>query len=92
DSMEPRANVILVGGVHPIGQRLTIGASEGDLRFPEDGLLASPHTVIRREQDRYLLRDVDSDTGTFIRIANAVELIDGDCFLVGRTRIRLTFA
>lgn len=82
----------LVGGVHPIGKRLTIGASEGDIRFPEDTLLASPHAVIRREQDRYLLRDVDSDTGTFIRIANAVELIDGDCFLVGRTRIRLTFA
>ncbi len=82
----------LVGGVHPIGKRLTIGASEGDICFPEDTLLASPHAVIRREQDRYLLRDVDSDTGTFIRIANAVELIDGDCFLVGRTRIRLTFA
>lgn len=81
-----------IGGVYPLVQRLTIGCSGADLCFPEDSMLSSPHAVIRREQDRFLLRDLESESGTFIRIADAVELIDGDCFLVGRTRIRLSFA
>lgn len=81
-----------VGGVYPLGQRVTLGAHGADLSFPEDSLLGSPHAVVRRDQERYLLRDLDSDNGTFIRIADAVELIDGDCFMVGRTRIRLTFS
>jgi pSer/pThr/pTyr-binding forkhead associated (FHA) protein len=81
-----------IGGVYPLGQRMTIGGANADLCFPEDSILSSPHAVIHRDGDRYLLRDLESESGTFIRIADAVELIDGDCFLVGRTRIRLTFA
>ena len=75
-----------------MGQRVTLGARSADLCFPEDSHLSSPHAVIRRDQDRFFLRDLESDYGTFIRIADAVELIDGDCFLVGRTRIRLMFS
>jgi pSer/pThr/pTyr-binding forkhead associated (FHA) protein len=81
-----------IGGVYPLGQRLTIGSRETDICFPEDSLLSPSHVMIRRDKDRFLLRDTDSDSGTFIRIADAVELIDGDCFLVGRTRIRLGFS
>ncbi len=81
-----------IGGVYPLGQRMTVGARNADLCFAEDSSLTSPHAVFRREQDRFFIRDLDSESGTFIRIADAVELIDGDCFLVGRTRIRLTFS
>jgi pSer/pThr/pTyr-binding forkhead associated (FHA) protein len=81
-----------IGGVYRLGQRMTIGASSSELSLAEDPLLSSPHLVIRRDNDRFVLRDLDSDFGTFIRIADAVELIDGDCFLVGRTRLRLTYA
>lgn len=81
-----------IGGVHPLSQRITVGARNTDLCFPDDSTLSSPHAVIMRDQDRFFIRDLDSESGTFIRIADAVELIDGDCFLVGRTRIRLTFS
>lgn len=81
-----------VGGVYPLGAQLAIGASQADLCFNEDSQLSAAHALIYFDSDRYMLRDLDSDFGTFIRIADAVEVIDGDCFLVGRTRIRLTFA
>jgi pSer/pThr/pTyr-binding forkhead associated (FHA) protein len=80
-----------IGGVYPLEKRVVIGSNQADLCFSDDTLLSAAHAVIHCEPDRYLLRDLDSDFGTFIRIADAVELIDGDCFLVGRTRIRLTF-
>lgn len=78
-----------IGGRHSLGEKTTIGASRADLSFPDDALLSAPHAVIRRKNGRFALRDLDSVTGTFIRIADAVELIDSDCFLIGRTRVRL---
>lgn len=80
-----------IGGVYPLGRQLVIGSQQGDICLPEDPRLSSTHALIHIDADRYVLRDLDSDFGTFIRIADAVELIDGDCFLVGRTKIRLTF-
>lgn len=82
----------MVGGVYPLAQYNTIGAQQADLTFGDDAFLSPTHAVIHCESDRYYLQDQDSDFGTFIRIADAVELVDGDCFLVGRTRIRLTFS
>jgi len=82
----------LVGGVYPLGQYNTIGSQQADLTFRDDAFLSPTHAVIHCESDRYYLQDQGSDFGTFIRIADAVELVDGDCFLVGRTRIRLTFS
>ncbi|AWV89582.1 FHA domain-containing protein [Bradymonas sediminis] len=81
-----------IGGVYPLAQYNSIGSQKSDLTFPDDTFLSPTHAVIHCESERYYLRDHDSDFGTFIRIADAVELVDGDCFLVGRTRIRLTFS
>jgi pSer/pThr/pTyr-binding forkhead associated (FHA) protein len=81
-----------VGGVHPLGQELTIGLQDSDVCIPQDSLISPNHAMIRRDKDSFILRDTDSETGTFIRIADAVDLIDGDCFLVGRTRIQLGFS
>lgn len=81
-----------VGGVYPLEQYNSIGAKQSDLTFIDDSFLSASHAVIHCEADRYYLRDQESEFGTFIRIADAVELVDGDCFLVGRTRIRLTFS
>lgn len=81
-----------IGGVYPLEKFNSIGSQQADLTFRDDAILSPKHAVIHCEADRYYLRDQDSDFGTFIRIADAVELVDGDCFLVGRTRIRLTFS
>ena len=80
-----------IHGIYPLlSDQTSIGASDCDINCLEDTLLSSPHVTIWRDGDRFILRDNSSEWGTFIRIANAVELIDGDCFLVGRTKIRLT--
>jgi pSer/pThr/pTyr-binding forkhead associated (FHA) protein len=81
-----------IGGIYPLGQRVTIGSRGTDICFDDDASLSPSHATIRRDNERFLLRDTDSESGTFIRIADAVELIEGDCFMVGRTRIRLSFS
>ncbi|MFB6264701.1 MAG: FHA domain-containing protein [Bradymonadaceae bacterium] len=78
-------------GIHPIGDSITIGREGTILEYPRDALLADSHAVIVRDGDSYFLNDLDTDTGTFIRIHNPLEVVDGDCFLVGRTRIDVAF-
>ncbi|MFW5966469.1 MAG: FHA domain-containing protein, partial [Persicimonas sp.] len=78
------------GGAYPLSEQTSIGGPSADVSFEDDPLLSPEHAVVRRTDKGFALRDADSQTGTYIRIADAVELIDGDCFLIGRTRIRLT--
>jgi len=74
-----------------IGDGVTIGGEGCDVSCPEDLSLSSPHAEIVRDGEQFVLRDLDSEFGTFIRIHDTVEVVDGDCFVVGRTRLDLTF-
>ena len=80
-----------LAGVFPIRDRLTIGTEGCDVACPEDLALSNQHAEIVRDDDVFQLRDLDSEFGTFIRIHDSVELVDGDCFLVGRTRLDLSY-
>jgi pSer/pThr/pTyr-binding forkhead associated (FHA) protein len=80
-----------IASITPINDELTVGRQTGDLRCPEDISLADPHARIIRQGDAYKIRDLDSDTGTFIRIHDQVGLVDGDCFAAGQTRIQVTW-
>ena len=81
-----------LGGVYRIGDELSIGRDDADLRCPQDQTLAPSHAVIVREDEStYTLRDLGSEYGTFIRVHDAVDLVDGDCFVVGRTRVQITY-
>lgn len=80
-----------IRGIYPIVDSMLIGREGSDLNFPHDELLSSPHASFERRDGQFYLRDLISESGTFIRIRGAVELIDGDCFCVGRTRLQVRY-
>lgn len=81
-----------VAEVLPVGDELVIGRRQGDIVCVEDPLLSPEHAEIVKHGDDYFLCDLDSDVGTFIRVHSPVELVDGDCFMIGRTRFFLRYA
>jgi pSer/pThr/pTyr-binding forkhead associated (FHA) protein len=81
----------LVGGIYPVGDSLEIGRDSDDMSISSDPDLSRQHAQIVRTDDGYLLRDLQSTFGTFVRIHDPVELIDGDCFVIGRTRVSVRY-
>ncbi len=80
-----------VGAIYPVSDRITIGRQNADVVPPQDDLLSKKHASIYRQGDDYFLNDMGSQNGTFIRVRGAVELIDGDCFVIGRTRLSISY-
>nr|WP_283808350.1 FHA domain-containing protein [Lujinxingia litoralis] len=81
-----------IRGIYPIVDSMLIGRYNADLHYPHDEHLSSPHASFERRDGQFYLRDLVSETGTFIRIRGAVELIDGDCFSLGRTRLQVRYS
>ena len=81
-----------IAEVRPFDEELLIGRRHGDIVCVEDPLLSPEHAEIVKHGEDYFLCDLDSDIGTFIRVHNAVELVDGDCFMIGRSRFFLRYA
>jgi pSer/pThr/pTyr-binding forkhead associated (FHA) protein len=74
------------------GDRAIIGRAEGDILIPHDSGISGRHAELRRVPHngrfRWLLRDLKSTNGTFVRAA-AAPLDDQQDFIVGVTRFRL---
>ena len=68
---------------HSFRDRFVIGREAGDLRVSDDPYLSGEHVAIRRVGARYVLSDLDSSNGTFLRIQDEVELRPGDEILIG---------
>jgi pSer/pThr/pTyr-binding forkhead associated (FHA) protein len=81
----------ITGGVWRIRDRVTIGRTNADVSEPDDAWLSSPHATIERRGGKFFIKDAGSQYGTFIRVFDPVELIDGDCFIVGRSRIKISY-
>ena len=79
---------------HPIiSDALTIGSDPDCEVILPDRYVSGKHVTLARNEQGYLLRDLDSTNGTFIagtRIVEAV-LLPGDEFVVGRTKLRLDY-
>lgn len=80
-----------IGGLYPIHDLLVIGRSRGDVRCPNDPHLEDEHAHIERRGRIFHIHDRQTLHGTYIRVNDAVELIPGDCFVAGRTRLRVQF-
>jgi hypothetical protein len=73
------------------GDRLVIGRNEGDLQFPHEAAMSSPHAEIVREPAEghwvWKLRDLESTNGTFVRV-DRTALNHGQVLLIGSGRYR----
>jgi ferredoxin/pSer/pThr/pTyr-binding forkhead associated (FHA) protein len=50
-------------------QSVTLGRSEGDIRFPQDTWLSPRHASLASAADGFLLRDDGGQTGVYLRLA-----------------------
>ncbi len=80
-----------IGAVYPLLDQALIGRQNAEICAPQDELLSNQHATITRRGQQYFLHDLHSHHGTFIRVRGAVELIDGDCFMIGRTRLTIFY-
>jgi pSer/pThr/pTyr-binding forkhead associated (FHA) protein len=71
--------------------RTILGRTEGDVRIPHDGMISSRHAEISRQRGsrgfRWLLTDLGSTNGTFVRIGSTL-LRSGNELVIGGGRYR----
>ncbi|MBK8172349.1 MAG: FHA domain-containing protein [Sandaracinaceae bacterium] len=77
------------GRIFPVNPDQTdLGRREGDIVLGDDPYLSPRHMRIRRTPEGFLLRDLESVNGVYLRIREPVELTDGDMLLLGQQVIR----
>jgi len=74
------------------GSTAQIGAAIGDMLFADDPLVDDQHCVIEEQAGSFVLTDLGSRAGTFVRVVGEREVIDGDEIVIGRTRLRIELA
>ena len=73
----------------PLGaEDADIGSAEGDVTFPDDPYMSPRHARVSLRTGAYLLRDLDSVNGVYVRLRDEVELRDRDVVLIGQQVLR----
>jgi class 3 adenylate cyclase len=70
------------------GEGFTIGRVEGDLKFPNDSSMSSPHARIYVHHGQPMVEDLGSRRGTFIRLKGVFTLEDRDIIIIGGQLLR----
>jgi pSer/pThr/pTyr-binding forkhead associated (FHA) protein len=70
-----------------VGQQIDIGRTDGDLLF-DDPHLAARHARIVAAGNNWVLTPLETRNGIYLRLRGAVELADGDVFLIGKQVLR----
>lgn len=70
------------------GDRAELGGGPADVSLLADGGLAPAHASLRLDEDRYLLEDLGSSSGTFLKVRGARVLRSGDVLRIGRRVLR----
>ncbi len=65
-----------------------IGRGNCDATYPNDVLLSPRHSSVRIQEGKVLLKDLNSQNGTFVKQRQDTELVPGDVFLLGRELFR----
>jgi len=77
------------GRAYPIyAEQADIGRSEGDVILGDDPYLSPRHARLRRRGDAWLLRDLESVNGIYMRLREPVDLAHGDMVLLGQQVLR----
>jgi pSer/pThr/pTyr-binding forkhead associated (FHA) protein len=93
--LNPQAFVVVIlrdgtdGGVSPIiNDRTDIGGREGDIVLKDDPYLSPRHARIERRGDHFVLIDLGSANGIYLRLREPAPLFDGDMILLGQQVLR----
>jgi pSer/pThr/pTyr-binding forkhead associated (FHA) protein len=66
-----------------------IGREDADLNFPLDVFMSGNHAKLERQGDQFLLTDLQSRNGTFVRVRGEQELVHGDYLFLGKQLLRV---
>ena len=66
-----------------LGGQLIIGRDGADVTIADDRFLSARHAEVAEAGGRFVLRDLRSTNGTYVRIRGEVELRPGDCLMIG---------
>jgi pSer/pThr/pTyr-binding forkhead associated (FHA) protein len=93
--LNPQAFVVVIlrdgtdGGVYPIiNERTDVGSREGDIVLKDDPYLSARHARIERRGDSFVLLDLGSVNGIYLRLREPANLADGDMILIGQQVLR----
>ena len=77
------------GPTYPLAsETMDFGQSEGDVLLTDDPYLSPRHFRIVGRGDAWLLRDLDSANGVYVRMRGQAHLEDGDRILLGQQVLR----
>jgi len=89
-----RITQILQGGAAGMtvcarGSSLQIGREGGDLNFPSDLYMSAAHCKIEEAGGKFMLTDMNSRNGSYVRLKAERELSHGDYVFIGRKLLRV---
>jgi pSer/pThr/pTyr-binding forkhead associated (FHA) protein len=77
------------GGVFPLEAPQTdLGSRDADIVLADDPYMAPRHARIERRGDTFILRDLATVNGVYIRLREPIDLVTGDMFLIGQQVLR----
>ena len=77
------------GEVHPIvDETVDLGRTQGQLRFQDDPYLSDRHCRFYLKNGEWMVQDLESTNGVYVRVKAACELEDGDHVLLGKQVLR----
>lgn len=77
------------GGVFSLDAPQTdLGSREADIVLGDDPYMAPRHARIERRGETFILRDLGSINGIYMRLREPVDLTTGDMFLIGQQVLR----
>ncbi len=79
------------GSAYPLlNESVTLGRERGEINFPDDGYVSGLHARLTNQNGKYVLSDLGSSNGTFIRVQDHRTLYDGSFILLGQQLFRLS--
>jgi pSer/pThr/pTyr-binding forkhead associated (FHA) protein len=72
------------------GDSVTLGREGNDVNFPDDPFISGRHAEVASSPDgAFVITDLGSKNGTFVRIAGETPLVHGDYVFVGQQLLRV---
>lgn len=79
------------GSAYPLlNEHVTLGRERGEINFPEDGYVSGLHARLTNQGGKFVLSDLGSSNGTFIRVQGERMLFDGAFILLGQQLFRVS--